>query len=169
MTEDAEVERVVRIGCAAADVHLMCSYPTCKCRQIPAAVKAAIAALRAGDEKPDFKALADETYEKWLRSEFGHGGIREAIEAGIRAGAASPRYGWNDISTAPKDGTWVFLWLPSPRSCSVVARWLDLDDDEGEPWHEWQQQGGMRVSVKPFRGPTLWQPIPKDPEPPAQS
>ncbi len=34
----------VRAGCSAADVHLMCSYPKCRCRQMPAAVEAAIRA-----------------------------------------------------------------------------------------------------------------------------
>jgi hypothetical protein len=32
----------VRVGCRAADVHLTCSYPSCGCKQIPAAVIAGV-------------------------------------------------------------------------------------------------------------------------------
>lgn len=34
----------VRAGCSAADVHLMCSYPQCRCTKMPAAIEAAISA-----------------------------------------------------------------------------------------------------------------------------
>lgn len=32
----------IRSGCTAADVHLICSYPNCRCKQIPVAIKAAL-------------------------------------------------------------------------------------------------------------------------------
>lgn len=32
----------IRIGCAASDIHLRCSYPDCKCVHLPAAIKAAV-------------------------------------------------------------------------------------------------------------------------------
>lgn len=38
---------VVRAGCSAADVHLICSYPQCRCRQMPAAIEAAVRAWEA--------------------------------------------------------------------------------------------------------------------------
>ena len=41
---EADVEAAIRVGCTAADIHLRCSYPSCACKQIPAAIKAAIAA-----------------------------------------------------------------------------------------------------------------------------
>lgn len=37
----------VRAGCSAADGHLTCSYPQCRCRQMPAAIDAAIGAWEA--------------------------------------------------------------------------------------------------------------------------
>lgn len=37
-----DIERAVRAGCTAADVHLKCSYPDCACKQIPAAIRAAL-------------------------------------------------------------------------------------------------------------------------------
>lgn len=36
------VETAIRAGCNAAEVHLMCSYPLCKCKQMPVAIKMAI-------------------------------------------------------------------------------------------------------------------------------
>lgn len=39
--------RYIRAGCTAADVHLTCSYPTCKCTAIPQAIKAALLSSRA--------------------------------------------------------------------------------------------------------------------------
>jgi len=33
---------VIRAGCTEAEVHLMCSYPDCSCKQLPVAVKTAI-------------------------------------------------------------------------------------------------------------------------------
>lgn len=42
-----ELWPAVRAGCSAADVHLMCSYPKCACRNMPAAVEAAIGAWEA--------------------------------------------------------------------------------------------------------------------------
>lgn len=32
----------IRIGCEAADVHLMCTWPECSCIQIPTAINAAV-------------------------------------------------------------------------------------------------------------------------------
>lgn len=40
-----ETERLIaaiRVGCTAADLHLCCSYPDCTCKQIPAAIEAAL-------------------------------------------------------------------------------------------------------------------------------
>ena len=138
MTEDAEVERVAR-AISDSNAPKMGDWERQpegwqnRCRN---QARAAIAALRAGDEKPDFKALADETYEKWLRSEFGHGGIREAIEAGIRAGAASPRYGWNEaIEAAAKEADKI--------ACNVVATPAGQHDDYQIGW----QDGAMEASA----------------------
>ena len=39
---DADIDAAIRVGCVAADVHLMCSYPDCTCTQLPAAIRAAL-------------------------------------------------------------------------------------------------------------------------------
>lgn len=70
---------------------------------------------------------------------------------------------WQPIDTAPKDGSWVLLWLPSPRSYLVKARWLDSEEYVDDIWHEWQQQGGDRVRCI-LPGPTHWMPLPKPPK-----
>ena len=44
MCDPKRREAAIKAGCMAADAHLVCSYPECKCRQIPAAVEAAIIA-----------------------------------------------------------------------------------------------------------------------------
>lgn len=38
------MNNAIRAGCKAADVHLMCSYPECKCKHIPKAIQGAIKA-----------------------------------------------------------------------------------------------------------------------------
>lgn len=50
------VKEAIRAGCNAAVTDLMCSYPTCKCKHIPAAVRAVLALLpetsgRVSDKK----------------------------------------------------------------------------------------------------------------------
>jgi hypothetical protein len=40
------VEAAIRAGCTAADVHLACTYPACSCKQVPDAVRAALASAR---------------------------------------------------------------------------------------------------------------------------
>lgn len=36
------IEAAIRVGCNAGDAHLTCSYPDCKCKQMPTAIKAAL-------------------------------------------------------------------------------------------------------------------------------
>ena len=40
--EEAAMVNAIRSGCSAADFHLACSYPQCKCKQTPTVVRAAI-------------------------------------------------------------------------------------------------------------------------------
>lgn len=37
------IAEAIRLGCAAADVHLTCGFPDCTCTKIPRAVKASVA------------------------------------------------------------------------------------------------------------------------------
>jgi hypothetical protein len=59
---------------------------------------------------------------------------------------------WQDISTAPKDGTAVLAYDPSwydvpyPMKMNRFGRWVHWFDDHG-PFH-----------------PTHWQPLPEPPE-----
>ena len=39
------IQRAIQIGCNAAHIHLLCSYPACSCKQIPAAIIAAATPL----------------------------------------------------------------------------------------------------------------------------
>ena len=41
------LEVAIQAGCAAADVHLTCSYPECGCKQIPTAIAVAVGKERA--------------------------------------------------------------------------------------------------------------------------
>ncbi len=41
---EAEVERAIRAGCWATDMHLACSFPKCSCKKIPDAIRAGLAA-----------------------------------------------------------------------------------------------------------------------------
>lgn len=50
--EELEPERMkaaIRTGCNAADIHLVCSYPECRCKAAPVAIKAGIAGWLGSD------------------------------------------------------------------------------------------------------------------------
>ena len=44
------LERMIRAGCEAADIHFFCSYPECACKQLPTAIPAALSALDTPDD-----------------------------------------------------------------------------------------------------------------------
>lgn len=67
---------------------------------------------------------------------------------------------WLDISTAPKTGEWVLLWLGVPWSKVEKAYWY-------EEWGNWQTEP-VDHSVDEYGGigalvPTAWMPLPKPP------
>jgi hypothetical protein len=72
---------------------------------------------------------------------------------------------WRDISTAPRDGTWILLFDPKmemPASLGCYERWEDRDDKGrfkpgGWAMAEWD---GLPSSCEP----THWQPLPAPPE-----
>lgn len=45
--QEKQILAAVKAGCSAADYHLTCSYPDCRCKQTPVAIKAALAAADA--------------------------------------------------------------------------------------------------------------------------
>ena len=92
---------------------------------------------------------------------------------------------WMDIETAPKDGTWLMLYRPPPRSSGswatlVIGKWR-LDDDDGGAWAwpdedcidlmteegQWEaderflEAGRYYEDAKNF---THWMPLPRPPE-----
>lgn len=42
LREPKSFNEAVRAGCNAADIHLTCSFPECKCKSIPRAIQGAI-------------------------------------------------------------------------------------------------------------------------------
>ncbi len=55
---EAQIERAIKAGCAAADVHLMCSYPSCTCKVLPGAIRAALTAGAQGESDATREAEA---------------------------------------------------------------------------------------------------------------
>jgi hypothetical protein len=86
-------------------------------------------------------------------------------EPGSRAALAHERSegdGWQDIASAPKDGTRMLLWLSAPWSKVECARWY-------EPWHNWQvgclpaDPGREEITGIGSAVPTHWRPLPAPP------
>jgi hypothetical protein len=75
----------------------------------------------------------------------------------LAAMTPTPTPGWRDISTAPKDGTFILIY---PSSCWVE----DVEHDyEVSYWDE--DFGRWHFSALPddYTGPTHWQPLPPAP------
>ncbi|MBB5770833.1 hypothetical protein HNP47_000802 [Brevundimonas vesicularis] len=81
-----------------------------------------------------------------------------ALLLAAKAAPASPlpRGGWQDISTAPKDGTVVDLFYPE-RGRLTDATW----GPTGWGRHEWR--GSHTVRMIPSEKPTHWMPFPAAP------
>lgn len=74
---------------------------------------------------------------------------------------------WQDISTAPKDGTEIAVWVPTTKpirdkrkrvlACLFKGYW----DDRREAWCE---EGSEEIIEDLWeRAPTHWQPLPSPP------
>lgn len=59
---------------------------------------------------------------------------------------------WRDISTAPKDGTYVLLYS---KSHTYVGSWRKGSGYEPQPWETAWRDGSGR-----FNTVTRWQPLP---------
>lgn len=107
-TEDRAIEAAVRAGCNEADAHLTCSYPDCKCKQMPLAIRTALAArwqdiasaLKeaeaeiartisdiVGARASDMMGTAHPRFDEESRKEIAR---LEAVVARIRAAGRSP-------------------------------------------------------------------------------
>jgi len=51
----ARIRRAIVAGCTAADVHLECSYPSCRCTQMPRAIEAAIRSYQLTETDPSVR------------------------------------------------------------------------------------------------------------------
>ena len=93
--------------------------------------------------------------------------VREKAHACVTAYLASMQgKGWRDISTAPKDGTWVLVGFPSAggeQFIQSVARWRDDIDDPGFPaWFD-GSVGNWGMEYYLALKPSHWQPLPPPP------
>jgi hypothetical protein len=71
--------------------------------------------------------------------------MRAALEAALAAM-------WRDISTAPKDGTYVLVWRPDEGDCHHEAH-VGIDTWSGKSWYR------SRLNQQP----TAWMPLPQPP------
>jgi hypothetical protein len=89
--------------------------------------------------------------------------IGEAWELLDRAASALSRAGngWQPIETAPKDGTWIFVYRPSPylQDAINVAMWAE--------WRPgfWYWQDSDEQNRPEDDNPTHWMPLPAAPHP----
>jgi len=59
---------------------------------------------------------------------------------------------WQEIATAPKDGTRILVWESFAVKCAYPARWI------GKPHNVWQKDSGGSVAKA-----THWMPMPQGP------
>jgi len=91
---------------------------------------------------------------------------RTAITAYLSARSPAPE-GWQDISTAPRDGTVIYLakgnavapgyWATCPQVVSVMA-------DKKYPWEILDPANGTNAWPDDAHGPTHWMPLPTAPK-----
>ena len=96
------------------------------------------------------------------------------FNAALRAAGYVVERDWQDISTAPRDGTWILLcggrtdedfYLrdePEAQSRIVSAFWLlsPRGDGDGEEWSVGFWDGSWRTG---YENPTHWMPLPAPP------
>lgn len=78
---------------------------------------------------------------------------------------------WQPIATAPKDGTWVDLWITSPHSPegwrATNCVWIDVDDPRFE-YVGWASSDDHRTPkgflTNPMVIATHWMPLPEPPD-----
>lgn len=70
---------------------------------------------------------------------------------------------WQDISTAPRDGTPIDLWVPwNPEDVSAGRRFADAYRKAGEWWASGEDYDGYDARIS--GQPTHWMPHPSPPE-----
>ncbi len=84
------------------------------------------------------------------------GVLRESVEEG----APPQEQGWQPISSAPKDGTQILLWITGIEPRPRIGFWSERESESG--WYGLQSQHFTGFNV-PF-----WMPLPQPPAPEAQ-
>jgi len=75
---------------------------------------------------------------------------------------------WQDISTAPKDGTLIDIWIGRERRTDVCWR-MSEDQPHREWWcareltAEWHEWGWCNLGQEYSVAPTHWMPLPRAP------
>ncbi len=103
-----------------------------------------------------------------LLKDYGMSVDVDAFHAALTAAGYAVDREWQDISTAPRDGTEVLLWC-APHSESELdsvfaAAWTVDDDDDKGTWIIPQaddREGGWSDTLK--WNPTHWRPLPAPP------
>jgi hypothetical protein len=147
---------------------LLC--PSCLChRSHNAGVKNAVAVFRSGpfvvydivDETAAVVERLRAAYTSWNNPPSD--GLPEGAEVVLEAADLLERLsrergtvpeGWHDISTAPKDGTWVVLFGPHSRhgvDAHIICRW------DGDYWQSSDDGYGAYIQA------THWMPLPPRP------
>lgn len=68
---------------------------------------------------------------------------------------------WQDISTAPKDGTQILVGIAGVARSVGEAHWWQSDKGIGG-WQTWDGENRRRTVY--VESPTHWQPLPEPPE-----
>lgn len=98
--------------------------------------------------------------------------LRELVQAMLALRQSSPpdgqpADGWQDISTAPKDGTHVLVCFDGTMTPPTVAHWF------GPPPLPGLRAGDWYLSVQQLEGPSInpthWRPLPATPSNPGTS
>ncbi len=96
--------------------------------------------------------------------------IREALRSKIAKAAASPpppaidHAGWQDISTAPKDGTYVDIWGVNPAGRRFPGvRWTDWPPVGAVDGFTWRDERGVPVVDHADAVATNWMALPSAP------
>src|SRR5579862_4809020 len=159
-----EIAEAIRIGCNAADVHMICSYPECTCKQIPAAVQAALASRQASDAIVD--SNIDSIARRCARGVRGcatndqYTDLIERISEALRMALASDARGWRPIVEAPKDGTRLLLAATGWISIGYYA--INLNGDETDGWTDGSVESWKYEEYR-FVNPTHFMPLPAPP------
>lgn len=128
--------------------------------------------------------VSDELLANWLKLSSGSGSL-VVSNANLRAiitelqqrradAAVRVREGWQDIATAPKDGTRIDGWLKVPGGPGHRITDMKWDEEVGE-WRtgtanfSWPIEAPVHVETgEPVVKLTHWQPLPASPQPTAK-